>query len=809
MQVQPRNRGVQIALDLLGKRIVQVILGVGGLGLVVLLVLWHRCGIGGCPDVDTLKGYMPDEASVIVDHKGTEVGKLFLTRRTVIGLDSLPKYVPDAFVAMEDQRFYSHGGVDWRRVFGAAWKNIKELGIEEGSSTITMQLARNVFPDKLPANQKTAWRKIGEAKAATDIEERFSKKEILELYLNQIYFGNGAYGIEAASQEYFGKSATKLTLSEAGILAALPRAPSRLNPRSNRELALKGRGVVLQRMVAQGLITRAEAAEAEAAKLRLRQGRMTSHERAPYFVEAVRRQLEEQLGDLIYSEGYTIHTTLDLPTQLALEDELSKQLQAIESGRFGRYRHQTYAAAKKDTLKDDAEGTKYLQAAGVFMDPRNGDIRALVGGRDYNDSQYNRATQAVRQPGSAFKPFVYAAAVSHGYGPSHRLVDRPIRLALDRSNTWEPKNFDGSYSGVVTMRDALTYSKNIPTVRLAMDVGIERVVDMAHQIGLQGRIPNVPSVVLGSAEVTPVALTAAYATFATLGSHPQPRLVTRVVDRTGAVVWGQEASITQALDPSVAFIVTSMLKDVVDRGTGTAVRGTGFTGVAAGKTGTTNDAADVWFVGYTPRIVGTIWVGFDKRQTVLRGATGGELAAPVWGRVMSRVGERTGDWMMPAGVEVRQVDGMGNLVGENCPTVGGTRSEYFMTGTAPAVSCYTDPTYTYADSFNDPYPIDTMRQGWYARLKGRLFADTLATAIPPDPDITADTVVRDTSLWPPATRDRRPVRDSIPSRAPVRINLDSLRGRPRPDTIRRPPPDTTRPPPDTTRRPPPDTLRGN
>jgi penicillin-binding protein 1A len=789
--------------EIFKKRGIQVALGGVGLLVVVLFVLWQRCGFSGCPDVDRLKGYMPDEASTILDQKGQEVGKLFLTRRVIVPLDTLPKHVADAFVAMEDRRFWKHNGVDWTRVFGAAWKNVKELGIEEGSSTITMQLARNAFPENLPWNKKTIWRKIGEARVATKIEDKFTKQEILELYLNQIYFGHGAYGIEAAAQEYFGKSAAKLTLAEAATLAAIPRAPSRLNPRSNREQSLAGRKVVLERMSQQELITEAQATEAGKQKIRLRQGQLKSNDRAPYFVEAVRRILEEQVGDAIYSEGYTIHTTLDLPLQIAVEDELRKQLTAIESGAYGRYRHTTYAVSKRDTTSDE-EGTPYLQAAAIFMDSRTGDVRALVGGRDYEDSQYNRATQSMRQPGSAFKPFVYAAAVSAGYPASHRLMDRPFRLVLDRRNTWEPQNYDGSYAGVMTMRDALTYSKNIPTIRLAMEVGVDRVVDMARQLGLEGRIPNVPSVVLGAAEVSPISLTSAFSTFSTLGSHSQARFITRVEDRSGNVVWSQEPTSSRVLDPAVAYIVTTMLKDVVDRGTATAVRGAGFSGPAAGKTGTTNDAADVWFVGYTPRIVGTIWMGFDRRKTVLRGATGGELAAPVWGRVMRRAGEETGDWLMPQGVEMRLVDSFGNVYGDECPTMTGTRHEYFMTGTAPVTSCYANPMYTYADSLGG-YPSDSLAydDGWWQRIKNRIFgADSVAVS-PPTAEVT-DSVRRD-----PVPPVSGPPVLGTPVPRPDSARLAEQRRRLRIDTVR---PDTTRPKPDTIRRdtlrkPPPDTTR--
>ncbi len=716
------------------------LLVLGGLIVVVAFVLYQRCGLSVCPDVATLKGYMPDEASTIVDHNGEEVGKLFLTRRIIVPLDTLPEHVPQAFVAMEDRRFYDHGGVDWRRVVGATIKNVKSLGIEEGSSTITMQLARNVFPEQLPAHKKTIFRKIAEMRVARAIEKEFTKDEILELYLNQIYFGHGAWGIEAAAQEYFGKSAADLTLSEAATLAALPRAPSRLNPRSNRDLALEGRKLVLDRMVQQGMITAAEAEEAGDARLRLRHGKQETNTEAPYFVEAVRNILESELGSAIYSQGYTIHTTLDVDMQRVLEEELTRQLRAIESGAYGTFRHTTLAAALADTSNDDSSGTKYLQAAGIFMDAQTGDIRALVGGRNFEDSEFNRALMARRQPGSAFKPFVYAAAFDQGYAPTHRLMDRPLRLVIDRGNVWEPKNYDGSYSDVVTMRQALVQSKNIPTVRLATEIGISNVVEMARRMGLSGRIPAVPSVVLGSAEVTPIDMTAAFAAFATLGERPQPRLVTRVEDRNGNVIWSSNVMRDQVLRPATAFMTTSLMEDVVDRGTATAVRAVGYREAAAGKTGTTNDAADIWFIGFTPSVVGTIWMGFDTRKTIVRGATGGELAAPVWGRVMRRMNIRSGGWAPPPGVEMRMVDEYGNLIGENCPVVGATRQEYFIEGTAPFASCYTG-SYTYMDSvmYSDSViraPMDDDDR-WWQRLRARIFGreetQPVETA-PPEPE---------------------------------------------------------------------------
>jgi penicillin-binding protein 1A len=791
-------------------------LGIGVFAVLALLfVLYQRCGIRGCPDVDTLNGYMPDEASTIVDYRGAEIGKLYLTRRTLVPLDSLPKHVPAAFVAMEDRRFYDHNGVDWRRVFGAAYKNVKSLGIEEGSSTITMQLARNVFPEKLPANRKTMFRKIAEAKVARSIEKKLTKEEILEMYLNQIYFGQGAWGIEAAAQEYYGKPAAKLTLPEAATLAALPRAPSRLNPRSNKELALEGRKMVLDRMVQEDMITQAEADEAGSAKLRLRRGKLKTNDPAPYFVEAVRNVLEGELGDAIYSEGYTIHTTLDASMQKVVEEEISKQLRAIESGGFGSFRHTTFATARADTSDEADTGTKYLQAAAIFMDPKTGDVRALIGGRNYEDSEFNRALSAKRQPGSAFKPFVYAAAFDQGYAPTHRLMDRPLRLVLDRRNVWEPKNYDGTYSDAVTMREALVHSKNIPTVRLATEIGVARVVEMARQMGISGNIPAVPSVVLGSVEVTPIEMTAAYAAFANLGDRPAPRFVTRVVDRDGHIVWSSEVRRERALEPRTAFMTTSLMQDVVDRGTATAVRAVGYREPAAGKTGTTNDAADIWFIGFTPEMVGTIWIGFDDRKTIVARGSGGEIAAPVWGRIMRRTNQRSGGWAPPPGIEMRQVDQFGNLVGENCPIQGQVHREYFLEGTAPVTSCYTGSTYTYYDSLSPStlYPDSVIRAEttddarWWARLRGRIFRREDASQpveIQPSPQMTEPAQPPPGQPYPAQPAPAQPAPQPQPQPAqpqpqPVQPQPQPIQPAPQPLPTPSPqtPPDTARPKPDT------------
>jgi penicillin-binding protein 1A len=649
-----------------------------------IAVLWTRCGLRGCPNIAHLSEDSLNGTTVIKDRSGNEIARIPPLQHITISIDSIPGYVPAAFVAMEDQRFWKHRGVDWWRVAGAAYHNIRELSIEQGSSTITMQLARNAFPDRLPASQRTLQRKFEEARVAQMIEQRYSKRRILEMYLNEIYFGRGAYGVEAASREYFGKHASQLTLAEAALLAGLPRAPNALNPRSNLEQATKGRRTVLTRMTAQQLITSSEAAAAAAAPVRLRRRVSIPDSKAPYFIQAVRQILEDSLSEAVDRFNYTVETTLDSKLQRIAEEELDRQLTAVESGAFGSSAHPAYAGTTRDSLVS-VNGTDYLQAALVFMDPRTGDVRALIGGRDYHDSQFNRAFNANRQMASTFKPFVFAAAVAAGYPPSLRLSDQPLRMAVG-GKVWSPENDDGKYHDIITMRQALAASSNVATVRLANMVGLDRVIQQARLAGMNGPFPNAPSVVLGAVEATPLELTTAYATFATLGKQPQPRLVTRVLDANGKVLWQQQSVTKAALDPSVAFLVTEMLKDAIDSGTAMPLRDAGYRGVVAGKTGTSNGSDDFWFVGYTPKIVGTIWIGFDQPKTIVPNGESGAIAAPIWGRIMTRFGDQGPDWKVPPGVIVRRVDGSGRAFAEHCPNAP-ARAEYVLARTAAAPGC--------------------------------------------------------------------------------------------------------------------------
>ena len=666
------------------------------IGLVVALLawslVWHTCGLSGCPAVERLAAYQPGGAPVVLDRDGQEVTRLAPFSRELVSIEDLPEHVVDAFVAVEDQRFYEHGGVDIRRIGGSFLANLKAGGIEEGASTITMQLARNVFPDRLPGAQRTPRRKLLEMRVAREIEDHFTKDEILELYLNHIYFGGSLYGLEAAAENYFGKPATDLTIAEAATLAGMPKAPNAYSPRENPERSRERRNLVLSLMGDQGRISGEEAEQAQERAVRVAREEAAPDQRpppAPYFVRAVRRILEARLGDALYTGPLRIHTTLDLDAQAAAERAVERQLRAIESGRYGSLQGGVrYGAA--DGV--DSTGTRYLQGAAVVMRADSGDVLALVGGRDYEDSPFDRATQARRQVGSAFKPFVYAAAIEDGYAPSQLLTDEPLEMELEGGEIWKPQNFTGAYEGEVTLREAAVESNNVATVRLAMAVGMDQVVEEAREAGISATLHELPSLALGTAGTTLLDLTSSYTPFANLGTAVEPRFITLVEDSAGSVVWEPDVEREEAMDPDVAYVVTDLLRDAVDRGTGNAVRTAGFSGPAAGKTGTTDDGNDVWFVGYTPQLVGGIWLGFDHPTAIVAEASGGRLAAPMWGRMMREISDEWGGsegWEKPESVVEREVDPASGLVlAEGCrPEQGEPRTEVFLESEVPARVC--------------------------------------------------------------------------------------------------------------------------
>ena len=606
--------------------VVLLLIGLGAFGTGAAVAAWANACTGGCPTAEMISDFAPQQASEVYDSEGGLLGMFYHERRQLISLDGLPPHVPLAFVAVEDRRFFDHEGVDWQRVPGAVMANVRARGAAEGFSTITMQLARNLFPQQLPRNEKTIRRKLGEIKLAMAMERRFSKKRILELYLNHIYLGAGAYGVEAAAQTYFGKPAAELTPSEAATLAGLPQAPSFYNPRRNAEAAERRRNRVLTDMAALDVITPEQSQAAQRDPLRLAPPKGAL--RASYFVEQVRRELEDEFGELLYTGGLKIHTTLDPELQQVAEEALEDHLRQIEKGTYGYFPHQSYETFVEEKGRDRVDRTPYLQGVVAVLDPFTGDVRALVGGRDFEHSQFNRATQALRQPGSAFKPFVYAAALEQGRSPLYSVSDAPIFLSQSDGSTWTPRNYSGEYGGMMSLREALRRSKNMVAIRLGREIGIENVRSVVERTGIDTQVPGYPSVYIGAADVYPLELIAAYAAFANGGMHVEPHLVSRIQDHEGRLLWQPPHHPDLALDPAVAWLMTDMMREVVDRGTAYNVRNPQVGNFpydipAAGKTGTTNDATDVWFVGYTPELLAGVWLGFDQPARITKGATGG------------------------------------------------------------------------------------------------------------------------------------------------------------------------------------------
>ncbi|HEX6060362.1 MAG TPA: PBP1A family penicillin-binding protein [Gemmatimonadaceae bacterium] len=616
----------------------------------------------------------PPQSSLVYAADGSLIGEIGREWRTSVSIRTLPKYLPQAFVAVEDQRFYQHDGVDVVGVLGALKDAV--TGDPRGASTITQQLVGNMHPDIIDRRDRSLDRKLREQAAAREMEKHYTKDQILEAYLNQINFGHGWYGVEAASRHYFGKRASQLTLAEAATLAALPKGPAIFDPIRHPKRAIERRNTVLSLMADQRYITRAEADAARRQPLRLAPNAgMSAH--SPYFVDVVRQQAE-RAGVPIENGGFRIHTTLDPVLQNAATVALVEGTAALEM-RPG-WRHPTYA--QRTSGRSD-----YLQGAVVAMDPFTGEVRALVGGRNYEASPFNRAVNALRQPGSAFKPIVYAAAVADSLAANALVFDTALAIPLDNGEVYSPENSDGNFLGPLTVRDALTRSRNPVAVELALGLGMDSVIAMARRLGLDSEIAPYPSSAIGASAVRPVDLVAAYAAFANLGSRVEPRFIARIEDRLGRTVWTPPPTgLELALDPRVAFIVRDMMRDVVERGTAQSVRRVlPATIPAAGKTGTTNDNTDVWFVGMTPDLVGGVWLGFDQPRSIMPGAGGGSLAAPIWAQMMARwyAGWTPGEWAPPAGLVLAELDrATGEVASAETPPER-RYTEYFLDGTEP------------------------------------------------------------------------------------------------------------------------------
>jgi 1A family penicillin-binding protein len=617
----------------------------------------------------------PPQASQIFARDGSLIGEIGDQLRTSVPLRSLPKYVGQAFIAVEDQRFYQHDGVDIIGIAGAIKGKI--LGEQRGgASTITQQLVGNMHPDVVDRRDMSLARKLREQAAAREMEKHYSKEQILEAYLNQISFGHGWYGVESAARHYFGKSASKLTLVEAATLAAMPKGPELYEPVKNPERVRERRNTVLALMEQQGYITRAQAGAAQASRVVTAPNYGLSAD-APYFVDVVKVQAR-RTGVHVTDGGYKIYTTLDPIMQEAAVVSLAEGTAEVEA-RAG-YGH------SKITRGSDSD---YLQGLVVAIDPTSGDVRALVGGRDYRQSQFDRAVDGRRQPGSSFKPIVYAAAIADSIAPNSIVGDTAIAIPLPNGSLYRPDNSDHEYLGAITLREALAKSRNVVAVQLGQKIGMDSVIALAHRMGISSPIAPYPSSAIGASAVQPLDLIAAYTTFANLGTPVEPRFIHRIEDRNGKAVYrGSVRALPPALDQRVTFVVRDMMRDVVDRGTATSIRRYLSSGIpVAGKTGTTNDNTDVWFIGLTPDVVAGVWLGFDKPKSITPGAAGGSLAAPIWGRMMSRyyalTKPPTNSWTPPLGVIPGELDRTTGQLATLATPADRRYTEYFVEGTEP------------------------------------------------------------------------------------------------------------------------------
>lgn len=763
---------------------------------------WFFYMLAKLPKVDRLADYKPPIVTQVFGEDGSLVGEFYLERRTVVPVDRIPRKLIQAFVAAEDSNFFQHKGIDYFGIVRAAIKNVLSMRKKEGASTITQQVAKSM----LLTPEKKFSRKIKEAILATRMEKKLSKDEILYIYLNQIYLGAGAYGVQLASESYFGKGVDQLNLAEMTMLAGLPKAPNTYSPIKHMDRAKERQSYVLERMVKEGYITQAEADYARSTQITIKSLKKVNNEQSAYFLEQIRISLVEKYGeDMIYKEGLKIYTTMNAEMQKAAYEAVVRGLKEVDKrqGFRGPLKYlaenevETFCRQAEDAIdgpalrqgatyqgvvtavnvkagelavrvgdragilpkknmswagkipmgdsygKPDEKGkglgrgavievsvvtpelnkagavfaldqTPEAQAALVAVDPRTGGVRALVGGYDFKKSQFNRAVQAKRNPGSAFKPIIYAAAVDKGVTPATIFEDSPVEYDSGKDKAWKPKNYDNIYRGNVTMREALTNSINIVSVKILEQIGVATAIEYAKKFGITSPLDANLTLALGSSSVTPLELTMAYGVFASGGYRTTPYFVTRVVDGNGKVleenlaqpvpVFGSATTavnltaqstgmLTTApaqnplaavpvLSPETSYIITNLMESVVQSGTGQRARAVGRP--VAGKTGTTNGMKDAWFVGYVPQLVAGVWVGYDQERSLGAGGSGGQAAAPIWTEFMQRSLSVVPiqDFMVPPNVTFALINPQtGKLARDGSE---GAVTECFFSGTEPS-----------------------------------------------------------------------------------------------------------------------------
>jgi penicillin-binding protein 1A len=740
------------------------------------------------PKITSLKDYHPSIITTVYSDDNRKIAEFYKERRVVVPLSEIPIQLQQAFIAAEDARFYKHGGIDFFSILRAFIKNLEAGTIVQGGSTITQQVTKSF----LLTPERSYKRKIKEAILAYRIDRAFTKEEILYLYLNQIYLGHGAYGVEAAAENYFGKSVSELNLAESAILAGLPQAPSRYSPFKFPERAKQRQIYVLNRMLDEGFIDNTEVMEAIEFKMDIKPRRNWYIEEVPVYTEHIRRYVEKKYGkDALYTQGLKIYAAVNIEMQKAARREIEKGLRDLDrrqgyrgpeshlmTGEFEAFNNELQKAQIKQPLTagastkglvidvDDKKGHATIQmgaAKGVLsvkdmrwarkpnpnrtsrQEPlkkispvlKNGDVvlvqvvkklkdkdfwelsldqvpdaqsallcieaetglvKVMVGGRNFKESQFNRAIQSRRQPGSAFKPVIYAAAIDKGFTPATEIIDAPIVLE-DKANdfTWKPKNYGKKFYGPTLLREALAKSRNVVTIKILQEIGIDYCIDYARKLGITSEMSRDLSIALGSSGVSLLELVNAYAVFANQGYLVEPAFITKIEDRFGNVLEEMNPSRKRAIEKSTAYIMTSLMESVVNEGTGRRVRK--LNRPVAGKTGTTNDLQDAWFVGYTPRFITGVWVGHDSGQTLGKGETGSRTASPIWLGFMQAIleGSPVRTFQVPEGVVFAKIDTDTGLL--PIPESKKTRFECFKEGTAPTEYTPKPDTIVDAESF--------------------------------------------------------------------------------------------------------------
>jgi penicillin-binding protein 1A len=708
------------------------------------------------PELKVLETYQPSQVTTLYDDHNQSFAQFYEERRMLVPLAAIPRELKQAILAVEDARFYRHKGIDLRAIYRALWTNIRAGHIVQGASTITQQLSKVIFLKP----EKSISRKTKEALLAIQIERKYTKDQILELYCNQIYFGHGAYGVEAAARTFFKKPVSQLNLSECAFLAGMPRSPQLYSPIYNPERAKRRKAHVLTRMVEEGFITKEQA---KTALERPYDPRYFNLEKklAPFFVEYIRIYLEDKYGtEALYRGGLHVYTTLNVNMQKAAQEAFDRGIREYDKrhGFKGVHRPKVQAAVKTPSLAEElfvgkilkgrvtkvskegieVHASNYLglippdqmtwarindpqktfrpgdyievrvvsfdektkkavlaleqepgvEGAMVAIEPQTGYIKAMIGGYDFRRSQFNRATQAKRQPGSAFKPFVYAAAIDNHFAPTDILKDEPIIFPAKLTGTnedWEPQNYDRIFEGPVTLRHALEHSRNVPTIRLLQLVGVETVRQLATRMGISSHLGPHYSLAIGTSEVTLLEITSSFGVFATGGVRAEPFAIRMVKDREGNILESTEVKTQEVLSPQTAYVTTYMMKGVIQRGTG--ARASALGRPLAGKTGTTQEFTDAWFLGFSPRLAAGVWVGYDAKKTLGEREAGAAAALPIWMEFMKAALEGTPaeDFAVPEGITFVEVDRItGKLATPACKDV---IKEAFIKGTEPTQKC--------------------------------------------------------------------------------------------------------------------------